>query len=466
MDTATTATADTATPAATSISNGSSSSSSSSIPTKAIPLAFSSLDGLSREVVILPKGLPDVDDVSMTHVARYIEHYREDVFWSYLSDSFFVLGGLAYVMLSVYDYAMQQEEEDDNNNNNNTLFFKILEWLAPMVYLFNSVVDVLWASKVQERFKLKRAMSGNWSDWRIMNDDDDDNYDDHNYDVENENGHVVVELSTIPTSRSPTRTTTTTITTPSTTSMILGSSSPSVSLSDPLAGSPREPLAPSSDEALVTTSPTSLTILPKLPQQQPQPSSSSSSSSCRSIPWYTKWRKHAAHRRTYLAAVTFGLAAFFAVLSVDWYYFPVVLHPSSSSSTSTTTTTTTGDESTTARMIIPMDEIANFLSVHLYILNATIAISGKRTRPWFSNAATLHNPETLEDLGDLLFLVGSCVDGILLDGKLDDGHPEWSIFSSLLWMLDACLYLQSDRIMAAQLAEQRVPTGVSAGILI
>ena len=36
----------------------------------------------------------------MAHVFAYIEHYQEDLFWSFLSDSFFTVGGSIYVLLS------------------------------------------------------------------------------------------------------------------------------------------------------------------------------------------------------------------------------------------------------------------------------------------------------------------------------------------------------------------------------
>ena len=156
-------------------------------------------------------------------------------------------------------------------------------------------------------------------------------------------------------------------------------------------------------------------------------------------PVYSLWtriRKHAAHRRTVLAALTFGIAAFLAVMAlVD---------------------------------VKGSGDVCNKLSVHVYILSAVVACSGKRTRPWLvmTTAYTspryvphglayrfLSNPEMLEDLGDLLFLIGSLVDGILSDEHFDDNNPGWSILSACLWFMDACLYLRSDVIM---LAQQRV----------
>ena len=140
-----------------------------------------------------------------------------------------------------------------------------------------------------------------------------------------------------------------------------------------------------------------------------------------------KIRKHAAHRRGLLAALSFGGAAFFAMVDLLIWYF--------------------GDYEKT--MIAGSDRaIIDALSVHLYLLSAIFAVTGKRTRPR-TFAFSLMDPDNLEDLGDFFFLVGSLVDVTLCDFHFDDNIPFWSIFSCVLWFLDACFYLRSDFVTKA-----------------
>lgn len=135
-----------------------------------------------------------------------------------------------------------------------------------------------------------------------------------------------------------------------------------------------------------------------------------------------KIRKHAAHRRGLLAAVSFGLAAFLALVDLAYYYF--------------------GNYEST--LIAGSDRgIVDALSVHMYLVSAILAVTGRRTRPrtW---TFTIMHPDNLEDLGDLFFLIGSLVDVILCDYHFDDKTEFWSILSSFLWFFDACFYLRSD----------------------
>jgi len=157
----------------------------------------------------------------------------------------------------------------------------------------------------------------------------------------------------------------------------------------------------------------------------------------RSVTFWARLRKHAAHRRTILAALTFGVAAFLAVMAL--------------------------------MDVAGTSEICNMLSAHVYILSAVIACSGKRTRPWLygDGRAVWHNSETLEDLGDLLFLIGSLVDGILFDLHFDDDTDGWPILAACLWCLDAFLYLRSDVIMAERQVERCLHDEVvGSGVLV
>jgi hypothetical protein len=139
---------------------------------------------------------------------------------------------------------------------------------------------------------------------------------------------------------------------------------------------------------------------------------------------WNKIRKHAAHRRGLLAAVSFGLAAFFGLVDLAYYYY--------------------GNYEST--LIAGSDRgIMDALSIHMYLVSAIFAVTGRRTRPraW---TFTLRHPDNLEDLGDLFFLIGSLVDVVLCDSHFHNNAAFWPIFASLLWFFDACFYLRSDML--------------------
>lgn len=300
-------------------------------------------------VGVLPKALPDVDDVSMTQVNTYIENYRRDVYWSFLSDSFFLTGGICYIILSIPRlHALWSPH-----------FFAVLDFVAPTVYLINSCVDVKWAQEVRTRTRLRNQMTETWNYWRILLDKD---------------------------------------------GIVVGSGDESE----------RSTTGPHPDNTTAG---------------QLQDVNS---------PWWScvRFRKHAVHRRTLLAAWTFGIAAFFSVLAVITFY------------------------SDTTPLGLQAGLMMDAVSVHFYILSAIISISGKRTRAWLCFGAEdsacgffgcLGNPEMLEDIGDILFLFGSLVDGVLCDFTFDDNRPGWAIMSACLWFVDACFYLRADYILACRM---------------
>jgi hypothetical protein len=180
------------------------------------------------------------------------------------------------------------------------------------------------------------------------------------------------------------------------------------------------------------------------------------------IPWW--WHRiskydaqrhhHHHHHQTVLAAaLTFGIAASLAVLAAVLRFFHVNQQQQQDVSVSTT------DHHGLLPLLLQLD----MASDHVYILSAIIATTGKRTRPWLTCSCcccsssssqgynnnnnitmTMHNNrELFQDLGDLLFLIGTLVDGSMWYfpyGK----KPIWSLVSSLLWVLDACLYLRSN----------------------
>jgi hypothetical protein len=153
------------------------------------------------------------------------------------------------------------------------------------------------------------------------------------------------------------------------------------------------------------------------------------------LPWYHRLRKHAAHRRTIMSALTFGIAALFGVSSVLMGY---------------------RDGAIGLLWCNKLDSVSD----HAYLLSAIITITGKRIRPWLqtSSVPISDNPEMLEDLGDLLFLLGSLMDAVMGDLNEDDA-PIVCLVSSCLWLADACFYLRSDVIRARQVNNKTEEVG-------
>jgi hypothetical protein len=147
-----------------------------------------------------------------------------------------------------------------------------------------------------------------------------------------------------------------------------------------------------------------------------------------------KIRKFAAHRRGLFAAYSFGLAAFFGFVDIM--------------------IATYGNYDST--MIAGSDRgWWDFFSVHFYFLSAVFSVCGQRSRPptcsWLD---WINDQDELEDLGDLLFLLGSLFDCILCDLHYDDQFGSlFNMISSLLWLADACLYLRSDFCMQRYIGE-------------
>lgn len=349
----------------------------------AASLHSSAGSGCSRRLQI-PTSLPDLDDASMRHVLAYVDHCELDLAWSTLSDSFFFVGGIAYVALSGFDLWAPQPQFADG------VLYSFCSVFAPVVYLLNSIIDVKWARSIYARRSAQRSMTDHWHDWRVMLDldDDDDNDDD------------VVDGEESPDGR------------PSDAVHLEG-----------LGYRLHEPLdeIPNGDNA---TAPA-----PGRQRRRRLP------------PWLDRLRRHAAHRRNILAALTFGLAAVLAVVAVCIEYVQL---------------------DAAAQTAVALDAV----SVHIYVISAVLSVSGKRTRPWLSptccspSVPLWSSPEGLEDLGDLFFLVGSLVDAVLCDWAFGIDLPGWAMCSSLLWLLDALLYLRSDFIMAANLKRRDLDGGV------
>ena len=132
-------------------------------------------------------------------------------------------------------------------------------------------------------------------------------------------------------------------------------------------------------------------------------------------------RRHFGHRRELSAALTFGIAALFAVAAA----IPSILQ--------------LYGEALVGKF--------NAASVHFYLVSAVFSVCGSRPTPSAPGATALpwwENADTLESIGDAFFFVASMVDVILADCSFDDAILAWPIASSLLWFGDALLYLRAD----------------------
>lgn len=314
---------------------------------------------LAKILTHLNVSLPDIDDMSMNHVITFMEHYEVDLFWSFLSDSFFIVGGLSYIALTLWNYRWSSVCNK---------YHIMLDIWAPLVYLFNSMIDIEWAIKSRQRFKNRQSMTKLWEQSRRV-------------------------------------------------ALLRGASSVSLS-------------APST--ALAS---------PTVPAVAAESNTGDDDARRTCAYWWHKIRKHAAHRRTLAAASTFGMAAFLAMAATLVRNLP--LPP------------------TWQRPAYYNDVLCDALSDHVYVVSAIISLTGKRTRAWMQSSASMkasgvwHDPEKLEDLGDILFLIGSLMDVILRDFRLKLMFAILPVWSSLLWLLDGCLYMRSDFVKAAQLHDTR-----------
>jgi hypothetical protein len=136
-------------------------------------------------------------------------------------------------------------------------------------------------------------------------------------------------------------------------------------------------------------------------------------------------RKHAGRRPALLSSLFFGLASLLAVL--DWFVSISAL---------------------SSETYIPLYG----LSAYAYLASAICSLTGTRSRPW-SSSFSLDDADSLDDMGDIFFLVGSIVYVILCNG---DDVIWWPVFSSLLWFLDACLYLRSDAVFKAAWGKEKM----------
>ena len=308
--------------------------------------------------------LPDIDDISMNFTYLYMEHYKVDLLWSMVSDSFFILGGISYIVLSGWDYSIYKNDisNEVTMNNSSSKWYIAVDLIAPTVYLVNSIIDIHWAEAVRLRLLNKQDMTKIWDEARLQ---------------------------------------------------LRGISFTSSSLSSTF-----------------------------------DYSGETDVQSCFGCTWCYRMRKYAAHRRTMMAAFCFGIAASLAVIAAILRNFFI---PNIQSEFN--------NLHTVSPWVYSVDSILDALSDHVYILSALFSMTGKRHRPWLApsdpNTSLYNDSERLEDLGDLLFLIGSLVDATLTDLQLMH-LVLLPILSSVLWMVDGCLYMRSDIVKACKLRDEAI----------
>jgi hypothetical protein len=296
----------------------------------------------TSKIVSCGEYLPDIEAMPVNRMMDHMDYSDHDLAWSFLSNICFLFGGIAYLIQSTWDCF-----DDDPQ----TLGYRILDSVAPAIYVVNSIIDSEWSIRAKKRSDTERQKINGWSQWK----------------------HIFTKADR--------------------------------SISIP--------------EILSTSS---------------------------SV-WKNEVRQYAAHRRTVLAALTFGIAAMIAFIA----------------------SFVAGQYRST------LDNVSD----HVYVLSSVIAITGKRSRQWLaasnsfdldhtndsiilkgSNEGNNNNnkksllycmdrPEILRDLGDLLFFVGSVIDAVM--GDLRVNAPVVSVFSAWLWFIDSCLYLHADVIRSKRI---------------
>ncbi len=109
----------------------------------------------------------NADDINQSLYIKRITQTSndDDVFWSMASNTFFIGGGLFYMIGSCWDLSLSNSDGDPQNM---LLYYSI--WiLGPFVYLLNSIIDVTWALQTMVADKKRRGklLVGESSDYPV-----------------------------------------------------------------------------------------------------------------------------------------------------------------------------------------------------------------------------------------------------------------------------------------------------------
>jgi hypothetical protein len=351
------------------------------------------------------------------------EDEEEDVNWPILSNATFVMGGLLQLALSSWDYLINKQHLSLNQHQ--YFFYNLLCIAGPLVYFLNSVIDVRRVWTIRER---RRKVVDNKSHHQ----NNDQQYCRSSEDGCERNGRIEKITTTTTTSGDKIR---------------RGGIGLRLHL---------------------------LFIARKIRHWQHQVITSIVAA-LTSI--FQRSTIHAfGHRRELGAAATFGIAALLSVIGVLCR-----LYTESSSSSSMLLMKTSFDDDDKIDEGWELSTSLEGASVHIYLVSAILAlwrwppqilpttsssccllrccfgnknkptttsissnsyddddsIKEGNTTPWYSDVGSL------ETLGDALFGLSSVVDVCLQDANVNEIHW-WQVASSLLWTVDALLYLRGD----------------------
>jgi hypothetical protein len=170
--------------------------------------------------------------------------------------------------------------------------------------------------------------------------------------------------------------------------------------------------------------------------------------------WCHRIRKYAAHRRSLVAAYTFGIAAALAVV------LAVCRNSFQNQANYNVDDIYVNYDDNTGMSWLYRSDIDTMLGVtshQLYIISSIFSITGKRNRPWLApsdpTTCLLDDSGRLQDLGDLLFLIGSLMDASLTIFNLKH-LLLLPIISSIFWMIDGCLYMRSNFVKVTKLLDE------------
>ena len=339
----------------------------------------------------------------------------DDIAWSIYSNTFFLSGGIFYLLATSWDYILFHSSRDASVDDIlpllQHLLYELLWFMGPLTYLLNSIIDVKWALKVRKRDAQRREMEkvliGKKQKQKIKTSKQDGG----------EGGGIEIILHE---------------------NQNIGTNSGKYYSSLSI----KQSLIPKRKRGIrKIITPTKF--------------------------FFRRMRKHMGHRRELAAAVTFGIAAALSVTGATFYLisshgqFSFVIHSSRNSIA-----------------VIDTDLLAHWAgilecaSIHMYSISAIFALwrnpckksdhddeadvsidynsNTSDSMRWIQTRILLpisrpfNDVDSMETVGDVFFGLASLVDLILEDSTLDENVLWWPIVSAFLWTLDALFYLRGD----------------------
>ncbi|KAL7476523.1 hypothetical protein ACHAW6_002382 [Cyclotella cf. meneghiniana] len=385
--------------------------------------------------------LPPLSSTTTTTTPSKEEEF-DDTAWSIYSNTFFLSGGIFYLLATSWDYALFHANRslsiDDALTLPQRVLYEFIWFMGPLTYLLNSIIDVRWAMKVRGRDGRRRELeklllgkNGRTGETTKKNNKEDTRGrtmrmgpTEYNDGMAERGEMEIVRYENH------------------------GLSSP---LFDAVEASP---LSSTMAETVRAT-----------PKRRKLHLRRMIVSPTRKI--FHRMRKHMGHRRDLMAAITFGIAAALSVTGAICYLvstqgeFSFVIHSSRD-----------------GYFRIDDDVLAGWAgglergSIHMYLVSAVFALwrnpwrttrggcgggggsnggavrynGHPKSSSWIQTwiVRPFNDVDAMETVGDVFFGVASVVDVILEDSTLDDNVLWWPIVSAVLWTFDSLFYLRGD----------------------